>query len=68
MALSKTTLAIEAVVLLGIFLVVEWLAHVLTHTPRMFGPAVLFWGIYMVVRLAISARRTRHTGDASRSN
>ena len=59
MTLNKTAIALEIVVLLGILVAVEWLAHVLTDTRNMFVPAVLTWGIYTVLRVAISARNTR---------
>jgi hypothetical protein len=59
MTLNKTAIALEIVVLLGILVAVEWLAHVLTDTRNMFVPAVLTWGIYIVLRVAISARNTR---------
>jgi len=58
MTLNKAKLAIEAVVLLGLFVAIEWLAHSLTNTRRMFVPALVFWAIYLVVRVTIAARRT----------
>jgi hypothetical protein len=67
MTLKTTTVAIEAVVLLGIFVAVEWLAHVFTSTRNMFAPAVLFGGIYVVLRIVISARKARHAGDTPHS-
>jgi hypothetical protein len=59
MTLNKTTIALEIVALLGILFAVEWLAHVLTDTRNMFVPAVLTWGIYIVLRVAISVGNTR---------
>jgi len=64
MTLSKTTtIAIETVVLLGVLAAVEWLAHIFTNTPNMFAPAALILGIYVVVRLVVSASRTRRASD-----
>jgi len=68
MALNKTTIVLEIAVLLGILIAVEWLAHVLTDTRNMFVPAVLFLGIYLVVRIAISAGRARRAGKTPTSN
>ena len=59
MRLTKTTLAVEIVVLLSIFVVVEWLAQILTGSRQNFVSAVLFWGVYLGVRMAISARNRR---------
>ena len=59
MTLNKTAIALEIVVLLCILVAVEWLAHVLTDTRNMFVPAVLTWGIYIVLRVAISVGNTR---------
>jgi hypothetical protein len=57
MRLTKTTLAVEIAVLLGIFVGVEWLAHVLTNTRDNFVFALLFWGVYLGIRMATSARK-----------
>jgi hypothetical protein len=67
MTLKTTTIAIDSVVLLGIFVGVEWLAHVFTDTRNMFAPAVLILGIYVVLRIVISARKARHAGDTPHS-
>jgi len=56
---NKTTIALKIVVLLGILVGVEWLAYVLTDTQNMFVPALLFLGLYLAVRIAISSARTR---------
>jgi len=68
MRFNKTTIALEILVLLGIFVAVEWLAHVLTNTQDMFVPAVLTLGIYVVIRMVISAGRTRRGGKTPTSN
>ena len=68
MTFNKTTIALEIVVLLGILVAVEWLAHVLTNTPNMFVPAVVTLGIYVGLRMAISAARPRRPGKAPTSN
>jgi hypothetical protein len=68
MTLNKTTMALEIVVLLGILVAVEWLAHVLTDTRNMFVPAVLTLGIYIALRIAISAGRTRRASDTTTSH
>jgi hypothetical protein len=62
------TIAVEIAVLLGILVAVEWLAHVLTNTQNMFVPAVLTLGIYVVLRMAISAARTRGASKTPTSN
>ena len=67
MTLNKTTIALEIAVLLVFIVAVEWLAHVLTNTRKMFVPAVLTLGIYVVLRMAI-ARRTRRASDTTTSN
>ena len=54
MKLTKTAVAVEIAVLVGIVVGVEWLEHVLTHTRDMFVPAVLVLGVYAVVRIAIA--------------
>ena len=45
MRLTKTALAVEIVVMLGLFVGVEWLAHVLTNTRDNFVFGLLFWGV-----------------------
>ena len=65
---NKTTIALEIVVLLGILAAVEWLAHVLTGTRNMFVPALLVFGTYIVLRIAISAGRTRRDRKTPASN
>jgi hypothetical protein len=60
MRITKTALAMDVVVLLGIFLLVERLATTLTAT-RNFAALVISWGVYLAVRLAISARHARKT-------
>jgi hypothetical protein len=62
MRLTKTTIAVEIAVLLSIFAVVEWVAHILTSTRNNFVPAVLFLGVYLAVRVGISARKRRAGG------
>jgi len=57
MRFTKTTLAIEIAVLLGVFVGVEWLAAVLTNTKDNFVFALLFWGGYLGIRLATLARK-----------
>jgi hypothetical protein len=57
MRLTKTALAVEIVVVLGLFVGVEWLAHVLTNTRENFVFALLFGGVYLALRVAISARK-----------
>jgi hypothetical protein len=54
MTVNKTTMAIEAVVLLSIVVAVEWLAGVVTNTRNVFVPAVLIMGTYWVLRAVIS--------------
>jgi len=68
MTLNKTTIALEIVVLVVFLVAVEWLAHVLTNTRNMFGPAVLALGVYLVLRIAIFTRRTRRASDTTTSN
>jgi hypothetical protein len=63
MTLNKTTFVIEAVVLLGIFVAIEWLGHVLTNTRNSFSQAVLLWAGYLVVRVVIFARKARSSSD-----
>jgi hypothetical protein len=58
MRITKTAVAVDVVVLLGIFLLVEWLATTLTNT-RNFVVLVIAWGAYLAVRLAIAARHAR---------
>jgi hypothetical protein len=58
MRITKTALAVDAVVLIGIFLLVEWVATTLTAT-RNFAALVIGWGVYLAARLAISARHAR---------
>jgi hypothetical protein len=65
--MTKTTVAVEIAVLLSILVLVEWLEHVLTDTRQMFVPAVLVLGVYVSVRVLISARR-RRAGDIRRSH
>ena len=67
MTLNKTTIALEIAVLLVFLAAVEWLAHVLTNTRNMFVPAVLTFGIYLVLRMTIFARRTRRGSDTTSS-
>jgi len=57
---TNTTLAIEIAVLLGIFVGVEWLAHFLTNTRDNFAFALLFWGVYLSIRIATAARPGRN--------
>jgi hypothetical protein len=61
MKMTKTSVAVDAVVLFGIFVLVEWLATKLTNT-RNFVALVIGWGGYLAIRLAISRR------DARKSN
>jgi hypothetical protein len=68
MTLNKASIALEIAVLLVFLVAVEWLAHVLTNTGNMFVPAVLTLGIYVAVRIALVARRTRRAGDTSTSH
>jgi hypothetical protein len=63
MTLNKTTFAIEAMVLLGIFVAVEWLAYVLTNTRNSFSQAVPLWAGYLVVRVVIVASKARSSSD-----
>jgi hypothetical protein len=64
MALNQTRIALEIAVLLGVLLVVEWLAHALTDTRNMFVAAVLTLGIYIALRVAFSAQRIRRAATA----
>jgi hypothetical protein len=57
MRLTRTALAVEIVVVLGLFVGVEWLAHVLTNTRENFVFALLSWGVYLAIRVAVSARK-----------
>jgi hypothetical protein len=57
--MTKTALAVDVVVLFGIFLLVEWLAATLTNHGN-FAALVIGWGVYLVVRLAMSARHARN--------
>ena len=68
MTFNKITIALEIAVLLGVLFAVEWLSHVLTNTQNMFVPAVLTLGIYVVLRMAISAGRTRRASKTRPSN
>jgi hypothetical protein len=68
MTLNKTTIALEIAALLVLLVAVEWLAHVLTNTRNMFVPAVLTLGIYLGLRIAIFARRTRRASDTMTSS
>jgi hypothetical protein len=52
MRLTKIALAVEIVVVLGLFVEVEWVAHVLTNTREDYVFALLFWGVYLAIRLA----------------
>jgi hypothetical protein len=52
MTLNNTTIALDILVLLGILVSVEWIAHVLTDTRNMFVPAVPTLGIDVVLRMA----------------
>ena len=67
MRLTKTTLVAEIVVLLILFVGVEWLAHIFTGRSGTFVWALLFWIVYVSVRTAISVR-TRRARDARHSN
>lgn len=58
MKLTKTAVAVDVVILLGIFLLVEWLSTTLTNA-RTFVVLVIGWGVYLAVRLAISSRHAR---------
>jgi hypothetical protein len=58
MVITKTRFVVDVVVLLAIFLLIEWLSTTLAHTKN-FAFLVLGWGAYLAVRLAISARQTR---------
>jgi hypothetical protein len=68
MTFNKTTIALEIAVLFGSLIAIEWLAHALTDTQNMFVPAVLTLGIYIVLRMVISAGRTRHGRKTSTSH
>jgi hypothetical protein len=58
MRITKSAFAADIVVLLGIFLLVEWLSTTLTNT-RNFAALVIGWGAYLAVRLAFAARHAR---------
>jgi hypothetical protein len=58
MRITKTAIAVDVVVLLGIFLAAEWLSTTLTNT-RNFVALVIGWGAYLAIRLAVSARHAR---------
>ena len=60
---TKTALVAEIVVVLGLFVAVEWLASVLTNTRDNLVFGVLFWAVYLAVRLA-TATRKRPGGSA----
>ena len=67
MKLTKTTLVVEIAVLLILFVAVEWLAHIFIGRSGTFVGALLFWMVYLSVRMAISPR-TRRTRDTGHSN
>ena len=66
MTMAKAALAAEITILLILGVVVEWIATRLTHT-RNFLPLVIFWGIYLGVRLVVSSRKPR-SRDIGNSN
>jgi hypothetical protein len=57
MRLTKTALAVEIAILLGLFVGAEWLASILTDTRENFVVGLLVDGIYLAIRLATSARK-----------
>ena len=56
---TKTILVVEIAVLLILFVGVEWLAHIFIGRSGTFVGALLFWIVYLSVRMAISARTQR---------
>ena len=61
MTLIRTAVVAEIIVVLSMFVLVEWFAHAVANQTGNFVPAVLFWLTYLAVRTAISMRKP-HTG------
>ena len=58
MKLKKMALVAEIAVLLIVLVVVDWLATVFLHT-RAFWPLMVYTAIYLCIRVALAARKTR---------
>jgi hypothetical protein len=58
--MTKTIIAVEIAIFLGILVLVEWVSTSLTHS-RNFWALVIGWTVYLAIRLMITAKSRRNS-------
>ena len=58
--MTKTVIAVEIAIFLGILVLVEWVSTSMTHS-RNFRALVIGWTVYLAIRLMITAKSRRNS-------